>query len=522
MKHGGLRFLGILWLAFLALPGRAFAQVDQGELQQSLAPVTFINYEGPHARIETREQIRQIGAGLGRTVKGGAEQAGGSNRYFVIHSVSAPEGAKLDADIFGLGVDTGVDHIRNLRTIIQGYLQEAYGYTASDAALLAEYVTIYNAVYRGDWDYFAGRYKTAALNHLSREKTGLSIRYDEWPGRTLMLIPLGIGGLSSVDTGAISDSRVVEEMRKEDDMGVEQRKDMVDLKEREAEQAEQRATTEREAIREEERRITEERGRTQAEKETIAQERQQVQEDEAAGRVSSEEARQREEELSQREQETDQKEQELAQREEGLDQRREEAQKQEDFAEQKAAEAQQDRESIAQDQQAAINQDADAGRGIIGAVLESSGAVMGRLVRLDPADGKELRRSPLDTVYVRTITFLGGKILAIAGENRGNGAIRLIEVNSGSLEMARQGDDDLHGGSLLWVNGGDLYAITANLADGSLNLGRFDANLALQAKSQVSLHPNATVTIQQGSLLTQRSDGSAAVLNPGTLAEAGK
>ena len=202
--------------------------------------------------------------------------------------------------------------------------------------------------------------------------------------------------------------------------------------------------------------------------------------------------------------------------------RREDVQKQEDFAEQKAAEAQQDRESIAQDQQAAINQDADAAQGIIGAVIESPNAVMGRLVRLDPANGKELRRSPLDTVYVRTITFLGGKILAIAGENRGNGAIRLIEVNSGSLEMAKQGDDDLHPGSLLWVNGGDIYAVTANLTDGSLNLGRFDASLGLQAKSQVKLHPNATVTIQQGNLLTQRSDGSAAILNPGTLAESGR
>jgi hypothetical protein len=237
----------------------AFAQVDQGELEQNLAPITFINYEGPHAIIETREQIRQIGVGLGQEIAGGAQRAGAGGRYFVIHCVSGPDGNKLDADIFGLGVDVGVDHIRNLRTIIQGYLQAAYNYSERDAALLAEYITIYNAVYRGDWDYFLSRYKNQVIENLARERTGLSIRYDEWPGRTLIVIPLGFTGLSSIDTTTISDSRVIEELRREDDRGVEQRRDMVDLKEREAAEAEQRARVEREAIREEEQRIAQER-----------------------------------------------------------------------------------------------------------------------------------------------------------------------------------------------------------------------------------------------------------------------
>ena len=120
-------FFGII---FAGAAGIGYTQIDKGELQKNLAPVSFINFEGPHARIETREQIRQIGVGLGQAVKAGGERAGTGPRYFVIHSVSAPDGNKLDADIFGLGANTGVDHIRNLRTIIQGYLQEAYSYSA--------------------------------------------------------------------------------------------------------------------------------------------------------------------------------------------------------------------------------------------------------------------------------------------------------------------------------------------------------------------------------------------------------
>jgi hypothetical protein len=491
-------------VVLLGVAGIGYAQIDQGELERNLAPVSFTNYEGPHARIETREQIRQIGVGLGRAVKAGSARTGATSRYFVIHSVSDPEGNKLDADIFGLGSGTGVDHVRNLRTIIQGYLQEAYDYSARDAALLAEYITIYNAVYRGKWDYFTERYKTPVIGHLNRDHAGLSTRYDEWPGRTLMVIPLGMGGLSSIDTSAISDSRVVEEMRREDDRSIEQRRDMVDLKEREADAAEQKATTQREAAKEEEKAIAGERAQ-------VASDRQKLEEDKAAGTVTPREA-------AQREAEADKKTGELDKRESELVLQREEAAKQEQFAEKKTEEAQKDRESIAKDQQSIIEQ-GDVAQGLIGVMIERQDSPLGRLVVIDPATRKEVRRSPLDTVYVRTLTFTGGKALAIAGERRGNGAIRLIEINSRTLEMAKQGDDDLSPGSLIWVDGSNLYAITADVEKGTFNLGRFNTDLAIQAKSKITVHPNASVSIQQGNLLTQKADGSAAILNPADLTE---
>ena len=498
------RFLIVSLLAVISAQA-VFAQVDQGELQKNLAPVTFINYEGPHSRVETREQIRSIGVGLGRTVKAGATQTGALNRYFVIHCVSQSADQKLDADILGLGVDAGVDHIRNLRTIVQGYLQEAYGYTAKDAALIAEYVTVYNAVYRGDWDYFVSRYRDLVIRNLTREKTGLSIRFDEWPGRTLMVIPLGIGGLSSVDTSAISDDRVIEEMRKDDNKGVEQRKDMVNLKEREAAEAEQKAQVKKEAIKEEEKKIADD-------KKQIEKEREQAKKDEAEGKATADETKEKEDELDKRQEDADQ-------REKDLEKEREEAKKQDELAEKKAAEAQQERQGVAQDQQTVIDDEARQARGVIGAKIEKSGTSLGRLVRLDPVNSEVLKTSPLDTVNIRTLTFQSGKILAIAGENKGNGAVRLIEVNNANLEMAKQGNDDLHPNSLLWVNDNDLYALTNTLSDGKIYLGRFDANLNIKAKSKIEVHPNASVSIQKGNLLTQRSDGSAVILHPADLTE---
>ncbi|GHU99665.1 hypothetical protein FACS189483_09160 [Spirochaetia bacterium] len=498
-------------------------QVDNDELTRGSAPVNFINYEGPQARVETRLQIWTIGNGLGLPVRSGAPRPGDLSRYFVIHSVTAPEGDKLDADIFGLGVDTGVDHIRNLRSIIQGYLEGAYTYSAEDAALLANYVTIYNAVFRGNWNTFNTRYKGPVVENLVPEKAGLSIRFDEWPGQTLMVIPLAIGrggALSAIDTTSLTAPEVIDELRTRDDMGVEQRRDMVDLKEREAEEAEEQARLRREAIVDEERRIAQERSDAAAEQERIARDRQAAAEAQAAGNTTPEEAARTEQELQEREAAAAQREGELNQREETLADQRQAAEQTEAFAEQKASEAQQERQDIARDQQSIIARE-EAGNavptGIIGVRLAAAPAPLGRMVRINAATGAELRSGEMNTVNGRTVVQVAGKLIAVAGEAQGAGAIRLVEINPETLEMTRQGNDDIHPQSLLWVNGNDIYAITGG--SGSLYLARFNAELALQAKSVITVHQYGTPSFQGNTLLIQRADGSLAVLNTGDLSE---
>jgi hypothetical protein len=530
----------------------SFAQVNEEELEQSQAPITFFNYEGPQARIETREQIRNIGYVLGQAVRSGNNRAGTLNRYFVIHVVGPAEGSKLDADIFGLGYDTGVDHIRNLRLIIQGYLEAAYAYSAQDAALLATYITIYNVVYRADWEYVTGRYKGPVIDELDPARMGLSIRFDEWPGQTLMLIPLGLGqpnSLSAIDTGVVSDLQVREELRKDEDMGVEQRRDMVDLKEREADEAEQRAQERRQEAAEEQQQIDEERRQINEERRQIDEERQQINEERrqeaaderqieqgqtAEGRQEPEQpvearpgqaAGQQEaagtepENQTARDEELARREEELDRRQAEVDEKREEAQRDQDLAEQRREEAREERESIAQDQQILLNEEprVESGPGLIAAAVENQTSPLGRIVRIDSTTGQELGRSVLNTVNIRTIYNVNGRYFAIAGENRGGGAIRLVEIDPETLEMKTQGVDDIHPQSLLWVSGADLYAVT--VLGGVPYLARFNYQLTRLARSATAIHPFATVLFQDGFLLTQRQDGSALVLDPGTLEE---
>jgi hypothetical protein len=121
----------------------------------------------------------------------------------------------------------------------------------------------------------------------------------------------------------------------------------------------------------------------------------------------------------------------------------------------------------------------------------------------------------MNTVNGRTVTLLGGRILAIAGIDRGNGAIRLVEISSDTLEMIDQGEDDIHPQSLLWNNGNDLYAVI--VSDGKNYLARFNVNLERQSQTAVEVHPYASCVFQGDRILTQNADGAPLLLNAQTL-----
>jgi hypothetical protein len=200
-------------------------------------------------------------------------------------------------------------------------------------------------------------------------------------------------------------------------------------------------------------------------------------------------------------------------------------------AEQKTQEAQQERKDIAKDQQEIIDSQgaaiASAGTqggtspagaaaaNLLAASILQSNSALGRLVRVNPTSGSVVQSSQMNTVNARTITLMGDRILAIAGIDRGNGAIRLVEISSNNLEMIKQGDDDIHPQSLLWTNGANLYAIT--VVNGKNYLAKFDTNLTKQLQTAVEVHPYASCMFQGDRILTQKADGSPLLLNAQTL-----
>lgn len=240
-----MKRIAFLCFCGFVLASTAFAiEVDQNELRQAQnTPIEFINYTGPHTEIDSLRAIGEIGEALVGAVRRG--RAGDVNRYAVIHAVDASVTNGFDADIMIIGSGAKVDHINNLRVIIASYLRSAYGYSEKDARTIAHFVTIYNAVYRGDMNMVRNKYKPVVVRNLTADRVGLALRYDEWPGRTQIIIPLSdqkySGTLSTIDTRSISDKNVVDRMREQDDKDIATRKDMIDLKERESSAARERA-----------------------------------------------------------------------------------------------------------------------------------------------------------------------------------------------------------------------------------------------------------------------------------------
>ena len=310
-------------------------EVDKSELQNANDTVIeFINYNGPHKVIDSIAAIKGIGSNLGTVISKdpeGSASTGNLNKYYVVHAVDPDETGKLDADILFIGADATVDHITNLRRIISAYLTSAYGYSDADADTLSVFITVYNAVYRGKLETFQNKYKTVVVKNLSAANCGLSVNYKDWPGKSEIVIPLydvKNGGLSTVDTSVISDSKVVSSMKEDDDMNVESRKEMVDIKEREADEASEKAKEAQKTAVEEQKKAKEEKQKTEEvkkeaeaaqknaeEKQKAAEEKQKIADENPDDKEAQKEAEEAVEEAETAKAEAEEKQEELNQQE---------------------------------------------------------------------------------------------------------------------------------------------------------------------------------------------------------------
>lgn len=518
-------------------------EVDKPEIDSvKNKTIEFINYTGPHDAVDSADTIRGIGSNLAGAVKSG--RAGDMNRYSVIHCVDPAVKEGLDADIFIIGKNAGVDHINNVRLIIAGYLKAAYGYSDKDAATLAHFVTIYNAVYRKNMDFFNQKYKQVVTKNLTKEKAGLALRYDEWPGQTQIVIPLTdqkyAGTISSVDTTSISDKKVVEKMREDKGKDLEKRKEMVDLKERESEEAAKRAEVakkeadvkQKEADKQKKEADTKQKAAEKQKKETEQKQKEAKKAEEKAATTGKPEdkkvAEEKKKEAEKSQKETEKKTEEAKKAKETADEQqkkadeaKKEVKEEEKMAEKKTEEAQTDRKDIASDTQKIIEEkkaekkaegDAAIASSIPGYGLKvvDDSKMLSELVLLDLKTEEELRTSGINTIRGRNLHIVGKNLMAIAGTKSGNAVIALVLIDAKSLEIVKQSQENIAGESVLIKNGNDYYAVIDN--NGKYFIGRYNDKLELQAKSAVEVLPYTPITIGDKGLLVQDSKNNIRLL----------
>ena len=487
-------------------------EVNEPELRVTGSEtIEFINYTGPHKVIDSLEAIKRIGSDMGKTiVPNKPSTVGNKNKYYVIHAVDETEKGKLDADILFIGPDATVDHIKNLRRIISAYLSSAYGYSEKDADTLAVFITVYNAVYRGDFDTYNSKYKSVVTKNLSKENCGLAVNYKDWPGKSEIVIPLYDinGGLSTVDTSVISDSTVVESMQEDDDKNVDSRKDMVDLKERESEQASDKAQQAQKKAAEENKKLDDKKKESQqAQKQADTAKKEAEKNPTAENKKKAEEAQKK----------ADEKKEEVKEQEKKTEEAKQEAKEQQDLADKKQNEAYDERKEIAKDQQEVQAKEAAEAKmpSEYGIILSDEKNLLSRLVRFNTDTGEIIKKSSVTHIRNRTIYALGNEFIAVAGEDAGNAAIKLVTIDQVNMEITSESNETLAPDSVLMRDGNDFYCV---IADGNnWKVGKFDSNLVLKLKSDVNVKSSTPITITDSGVVITDDAGRLRLLNKADL-----
>ena len=521
------KLLTAVLIAVIPLVGICAQELAEEEIRGvANGDIEFQNYEGPHEKVETVEEIRSIGESLSSRLTEERREAGYFRKYR-IRSIPPREDSELyGADIFSIGEDAAVDHIDNIRRILSGYIQRKFGYGRDESETIAVFLTYYNAVHRRDMEYIEQTYHSGVVEAIDPAQAGIATRYSEWPGNTQMLIPLRtVGEREALSTDTVGEEEVVEEMRQqEEDRGVEERKEMVEIRDEELEKEQEETEKAKEELEEQER-VVEEKEQEVAEAEEELEEAREEQGEESP-------------EAQQAEQRLEEAEEELAEEQERQEQQREEIEEQETEQQERREDIQEERERIAEDQQEIIEEEDAAGAETEGVeaetgaeepaedegespetvpfiVYQEGDELFGRLVEIEKENGRIRRRAEINTVRSKGMVRSQNGVVVVAGIDDPPRAVRLVEIELESLEVGGQSSENIYAGSSIRSRNGGIYAVTEN--EGSWHVGRFNRDLSLAARSDAEVAPQTMFLFENGSLYVQGIDGEVVLLDPGTL-----
>ncbi len=274
----------ILALIIVLFSASLFAyEVDIDEIKSK--KVNFVNYTGKGNKTESVTEIKSIGYRLSYLVKKGKADTPlrFNMKYSVIRALAKSDKEKFSADIILIDKDAKVDHIRNIRRIISAYLEGMYGYTEKEADAVALYTTYYNALYRGNTDYFSTKYSESVMKHITKKNAGISTLWSDWPGRTAIIIPLTEenkrGEIAGIDPFVIADDKVKDEVKKDKDNN-ESKKEIIALKEKDIDTSKKNLEEDKKQLEEkkketkdEKKKVEEKKAETEKKKEEIKKEK---------------------------------------------------------------------------------------------------------------------------------------------------------------------------------------------------------------------------------------------------------
>ena len=213
-----------------------------------------------------------------------------------------------------------------------------------------------------------------------------------------------------------------------------------------------------------------------------------------------------------------QQQQAAEEKQQAADEMQQAAQEQQAAADQKREEARGDRTEIARDQQRLLaleQQQPDDSNVTYGLKLVDEQKLLSAMVKVDMTTGEVLQTSPVAVIRGRALLPAGDGYAAIAGENTGNGAVRLVILDKQNMEIMIESNETIAENSVLLDIGGSLYAVAQQ---NGWRLAKYDAELNLLLTSAIEVNPSTPVSVTEtGSFCVNDSQGNVRLLDPANL-----
>ena len=152
-----------------------------------------------------------------------------------------------------------------------------------------------------------------------------------------------------------------------------------------------------------------------------------------------------------------------------------------------------------------------------GIILTDEKEMLSRLVKFNKETGEVIKPSPVMSIRNRTIYKSDDSYIAIAGEDSGNGAIKLVAIDPDSMEITAETDITIAKDSVLIQDGTDYYCVTDE--KGKSYIAKFGSDLTLKLKSTVEVISCTPITMTSSGLVITDVNGKLKVLDKQDLSD---
>lgn len=134
---------------------------------------------------------------------------------------------------------------------------------------------------------------------------------------------------------------------------------------------------------------------------------------------------------------------------------------------------------------------------------------------MNTSNGEIIQSSPVTHIRNRTMFQAGGNFIAIAGENAGNGTVKLVLLSPDTMEITKESNETVAEDSVLVQDNGQYYCVIQN--GQNWTVAKYDADLNLLLRSNASVNPNTPMTVTDEFVIVSGPTGTVRLLRKANL-----